>query len=114
MRIAAFGTSKPCAFSASAMSELVTEPNSLPSTPAFRVICTIRPSSLAPRFLSLCFLSFLPLPLPRPIAILISLIPVLFGAAAGRAVDQFRCHHLQHQPAILDAVPGEKTTELNG
>src|SRR5512143_2929890 len=31
------------------MSAVVTEPNSLPSTPAFCTICTVRPSSLAPR-----------------------------------------------------------------
>src|SRR5512142_3213506 len=31
------------------MSELVTEPNSLPSTPAFCTICTVRPSSSARR-----------------------------------------------------------------
>jgi hypothetical protein len=48
IRMAAFSTSKPCALSASTMSTLVTEPNSRPSTPAFWLICTRRPSSCAP------------------------------------------------------------------
>ena len=48
MRTDALATSKPCFFSAAAISLLVTEPNSFPSTPAFCVICTIMPSSLAP------------------------------------------------------------------
>src|SRR5450432_4651647 len=47
MRTIAFSTEWPRPCSASTMSTLVTEPNRRPSTPAFCVICTLTPSSLA-------------------------------------------------------------------
>src|SRR5437899_5537687 len=47
MRIADFSTANPSAFNASTISTFVTEPNRRPSTPAFCVMFTVVPSSLA-------------------------------------------------------------------
>src|SRR6266705_4078835 len=47
-RIIERSTSNPCPLSASTMSKFVTEPNKCPSTPAFWVTWTMRPSSFAP------------------------------------------------------------------
>src|SRR3954467_14757034 len=47
MRTIAFSISMPCALSASTTSTLLTEPKRRPSTPAFCVIRTLRPSSFS-------------------------------------------------------------------
>src|SRR5271169_2108767 len=49
MRTCDFSTVKPCCASAAIMSALVTEPNSLPSTPAIWAIFTVTPLSFAAR-----------------------------------------------------------------